>query len=55
MIQDARDGSKHPAIVKMRYWPNIAKDIDELVTWGFTDGDMQDYLTTIRLQNQNGV
>jgi hypothetical protein len=54
MILDLRDGSNHPAIVKMRNGANIAKDIDELVTWGFTDGDMQDYLTTIRLQNQNG-
>jgi hypothetical protein len=54
MRQDLRNGSNHPAIVKMRNGANIAQDIDELVTWGFTDGDMQDYLTTIRLQNQNG-
>jgi hypothetical protein len=51
MKKDSRDGSKHPAIVKMRY-SNIAQDIDELVTWGFTDGDMQDYLTTIKIKNQ---
>jgi len=35
----------------MRY-SNIAQDIDELVTWGFTDSDMQDYLTTIKIKNQ---
>lgn len=52
MRKDMRDGSKHPAIVKMRRGANIAQDIDELVTWGFTDGDMQDYLTTIKIKNQ---
>lgn len=52
MRRDMRDGSKHPAIVKMRNGANIAADIDELVTWGFTDGDMQDYLTTIKMKNQ---
>jgi hypothetical protein len=51
MKKDSRDGSKHPAIVKMRY-SNIAQNIDEFVTWGFTDGDMQDYLTTIKIKNQ---
>ena len=53
MRQDMADGSNHPAINKMRGGANIGANIDELMTWGLTDEDFQDYLSTIQVKGKS--
>lgn len=47
--QDFRAGKSHPALDAIRRGANTMADVHELVSWGLTDHNFQNYLSTIKL------
>jgi hypothetical protein len=52
--EDVAAQSDHPAIRSIRGGSNMGANMDELISWGLTNSDFQDYLTTIKIKNKNG-
>jgi hypothetical protein len=53
---DQAAGRTHPMLERMRVnTTNTVKDIMELVSWGLTDPDFQDYLSKVKVGNTNAL
>jgi len=53
---DQAAGRTHPIIERIRVnKTNTVKDIMELVSWGLTDPDFQDYLSKVKVGNTNAL
>jgi len=50
---DIKAGKSHPILDQIARVSNTVKDIHELVSWGLTHHDFQDYLSTIKVGNTN--
>jgi hypothetical protein len=46
---DAKKPVRHPIVAKISLGSNTVKDTDELLAWGFTNPEFQDYLSTIKV------
>lgn len=47
--KDIREGKSHPALDAIRRNANTMKNVHELVSWGLTDENFQNYLSTIKV------
>jgi hypothetical protein len=54
VAEDIKLGVKHPALDRIKAGSNTMQHADELLAWGFTDNDFQDYLSKIKIGNRNG-
>jgi hypothetical protein len=53
---DVKAGKQHPFLTYIaNYNTNTVKNVKELVAWGLTDPNFQDYLTTIKVGNTNAL
>ena len=52
---DKRAGKTHPAIERIARGGNAIKNVKELVSWGLTDPDFQDYLSKIKVGETNAM
>lgn len=51
--KDIKAGKQHPALEKIKMGANTMRDVDELVSWGLTDHNFQNYLSTIPVGKKN--
>jgi hypothetical protein len=51
---DIKNNKSHPAITRILRKANTLKNIKEIITWGLTDSDFQDYLSQIKVGKTNG-
>lgn len=52
--EDKAAGVKHPILDRIEVGSNTVKNVKELVSWGMTDPDFQDYLSKIQFGKKNG-
>lgn len=50
---DLKNKVNHPILDKIRRGANTIESMDELLAWGTTDGDFQDYLLNIKVGDTN--
>ena len=50
---DVNRSTKHPIVEKISKGSNTVSDTDELLAWGFTNPEFQDYLSTIKVGETN--
>lgn len=51
---DIKSGKKNPILDRILGGANTIKNSDELLAWGLTDEDFQNYLSTIKIGKRNG-
>lgn len=52
---DQKAGKKHPILDKISRGANTIKNVKELISWGLTDPDFQDYLSKVKVGNINAM
>jgi hypothetical protein len=55
IFADQKAGIKHPVFDKIARGANTIQNIKELVSWGLTDPDFQDYLSTVKVGETNSL
>ena len=52
---DQKAGKTHPIFAKIKGGSNTVKNVRELVSWGLTDPDFQDYLSKVKVGETNAL
>ena len=52
---DKKAGKKHPIFKIISQGGNTVKNVKELITWGMTSPEFQDYLTTVKVGETNAM
>jgi hypothetical protein len=52
---DQRAGKTHPIFARIAGGANTIQNVKELISWGLTDPDFQDYLSTVKVGETNAM
>ena len=53
--EDQKAGKKHPVFDKIKRGANTIQNVKELISWGLTDPEFQDYLSKVKVGETNAL